>query len=29
MEFIKDTSIYGLEIVMEFISPYMEAAGEF
>ena len=29
MEFIKDTTRHGLEIVMEFISPYMEAAGEF
>ena len=29
MEFIKDTNSHGLEIVMEFISPYMEAAGEF
>ena len=29
MEFIKDTTSHGLEIVMEFITPYMEAAGEF
>ena len=29
MEVIKDTTLHGLEIVMEFISPYMEAAGEF